>query len=245
MQEKTEFNGTEAVLSLMLRGMSWADFEVIFPGKLNEKAVNSLICQLGNQIIEFLSIEFDKNCEIINSWQKDNGKLIFSVDGRWSSRRNGKECTVGFIICNGPKELQKQVIFHGNVLSKRKNIEIMENIFLIDSEFSYSSNSMESYCVEKSFQIFRKKEILPDGIVSDGDSSLFIRAKEVCEESEHQLLKFLDRNHIKKNLKTTIIPKWIQQSMCLEIILRYFRLKTKFPKKTVWLSDLSNADFRN
>ncbi|KAJ3440041.1 hypothetical protein M0812_16089 [Anaeramoeba flamelloides] len=46
--------------------------------------------------------------QILNIINKKYDNLVLGYDGRWSSRRSGRECTVSLIIIDGPEELKKQ-----------------------------------------------------------------------------------------------------------------------------------------
>lgn len=202
----------ERILCFLIRGLSFTDYQAVFPENLSEKRVNGMILTIGKWIIEYLELKFEQVCTIIRKWkQETNQELVFSIDGRWSSRRHGKECTVSIIICQGPKELVGKILFHGNVLAKRRRAQLYTNLFLLSGEFVYSSTSMESFAVEKIFKILAQNKILPDGIVLDGDSSIFSKASKICEEEGVNLKRLLDSNHVKKNLKYQLIPKWIKK----------------------------------
>ncbi|KAJ6250324.1 hypothetical protein M0813_16155 [Anaeramoeba flamelloides] len=78
----------------------------------------------------------------------ENYELVISFDGRWSSRRSGKQCSVNFIIVDGPKVLigKLLLLISCQKISKKRKEKIENTIFYRYVELK--SSQMEGFLVD-------------------------------------------------------------------------------------------------
>ncbi|KAJ3438360.1 hypothetical protein M0812_17545 [Anaeramoeba flamelloides] len=119
-----------------------------------------------------------------------NGRqIVIGYDGRWSSRRSGRECTVSLIIIDGIKELKNKVIFSASMkTSEDENSQFVPFYF----EKKIHSSLMEGYLLHQSFCFLKKFGLNLVGIVHDLDLKSFGIIKNIYGE---EIKEYFDINH--------------------------------------------------
>ncbi|KAJ6230678.1 hypothetical protein M0813_06670 [Anaeramoeba flamelloides] len=158
-----------------------------------------------------------------------NSDIVIGFDGRWNARRHATQCTVGFLVLDGPKILIGKFIL---VLScqRSKEKEKKENEF-----FSYvelPSCKMEGYLLQKGLKYLNENGVNIFSFCHDQDSCA---AKIVRQEYGNEVEETLDINHFLISQKKRI-DKWRTESPDLKILIRCFLFSKHFSKRmTNWI----------
>ncbi|KAJ6226346.1 agamous-like mads-box protein agl62 [Anaeramoeba flamelloides] len=205
------------LLKILKKGHSYVDIDDYHV--MSEKDYYKTMNILKPKFFKLLYSHFLENVKLC-----ENYELVISFDGRWSSRRSGKQCSVNFIIVDGPKVLigKLLLLISCQKISKKRKEKIENTIFYRYVELK--SSQMEGFLVEYACELFKKFKLNIKIIVHDTDSKPY---KIFKNHFSNVIDDFYDINHFLINYQKKI-DKWRKQNADLTSLLRCFALSQGF-----------------
>ncbi|KAJ6250374.1 hypothetical protein M0813_16138 [Anaeramoeba flamelloides] len=225
-KEKINADYIDDIVYMLKKGLSYNQLSRFVD--FSERTYYQEICKLNNLFLNFIQ---KKIITILKKYQKR--QIVIGYDGRWCSRRYGRECTVSLIIIDGIKELKNKVIFSASMkTSEDENSQFAPFYF----EKKIHSSLMEGYLLHQSFCFLKKFGLNLVGIVHDLDLKSFGIIKNIYGE---EIKEYFDINHFFKFYQRQF-ENWrkSKEQIKLNVLLRCFSFSRQFSKRwTDWLKN--------
>ncbi|KAJ6251324.1 hypothetical protein M0813_15168 [Anaeramoeba flamelloides] len=205
------------LIKILKKGHSYVDIDDYHV--MSEKDYYKTMNILKPKFFKLLYSHFLENVKLC-----ENYELVISFDGRWSSRRSGKQCSVNFIIVDGPTVLigKLLLLISCQKISKKRKEKIENTIFYRYVELK--SSQMEGFLVEYACELFKKFKLNIKIIVHETDSKPY---KIFKNHFSNVIDDFYDINHFLINYQKKF-DKWRKQNADLSSLLRCFALSQGF-----------------
>ncbi len=204
------------------------------------------IFHIDLKIQNIINQENFNNFKILSNWKnqhKSKNHLIISLDGRWSSRRNGNEGTVSIFLENGPPNLIRKCILHLNALKNLKNNKFQKDPFnnltiLSKKDFEFIQNINIYGWFHKPFRSINVKYLESIVPKNKKGNQIEIKLRKECSQRIQKLEKNIKNNIIITNFwnykKSQTMETFLSRTS-FELFIAY----GCFPKGVIHDKDIS------